>query len=230
MDKLDMFQSIFEKIDGFGWWDLEEILADAGTQFTSTEFQDECQTRGVWLTLADTEYQEINGQVKVTWRTLRMIAHSLMVHVLFLEAYIHLTLIYKEDRIFPVLKIKDLINEYGDPTIPFKLTTGKKPSISHLHVLFCPCVVQKSTARVGGKVLNMRHQAQKGFRGIFVGIPQHQKGYLVYVPHKRKIVYLYGVFFMRVSLVCWCICHNHIHDQWLCNRLCRIYLMIHLQG
>ena len=49
MDKLNMFQSRFVKIDKFGWWDLEEILADAGTQFTSTDFQDICQTRGVCL-------------------------------------------------------------------------------------------------------------------------------------------------------------------------------------
>ena len=34
----------------------------------------------------------------------------------------------------------------------------------------------------------MRHEVQKGFRGIFVGIPQHQKGYLVYVPSTRKII------------------------------------------
>ena len=51
MDKLDMFQSRFRKIDQFGWWDLERILADAGMQFTSTEFKDECQTRGVRLTI-----------------------------------------------------------------------------------------------------------------------------------------------------------------------------------
>ena len=52
MDKLDMFQSRFGKIDQFGWWDLEIISADAGTQFTSTEFKEECQTRGVRLALA----------------------------------------------------------------------------------------------------------------------------------------------------------------------------------
>ena len=38
MDKLDMFQSIFGKIDEFGWWYLEIISADAGKKFTSTEF------------------------------------------------------------------------------------------------------------------------------------------------------------------------------------------------
>ena len=40
LDKLDMFQSRFGKIDQFGWWDLERISADAGTKFTSTEFKD----------------------------------------------------------------------------------------------------------------------------------------------------------------------------------------------
>ena len=57
MDKLDMFQSIFEKIDKFGWWYLEIISADASTQLTSTEFQNECQTRSVHLVLAAPEHQ-----------------------------------------------------------------------------------------------------------------------------------------------------------------------------
>ena len=56
MEKLDMFQSRFGKIDQFGWWDLERISADAGTQFTSTEFKEECQTRGVRLTLVAPEH------------------------------------------------------------------------------------------------------------------------------------------------------------------------------
>ena len=63
--------------------------------------------------------------------------------------------------------------------------------MSHLSVLFCPCVVRKSTSHVETKTLNMRHQAQKWFHGIFVGIPEHQKGYLVYVPTTRKIISLY---------------------------------------
>ena len=41
----------------------------------------------------------------------------------------------------------------------------------------------------------MRHQAQKRFRGIFVGIPEHQKGYLVYAPSTRKVILSYNVVF-----------------------------------
>ena len=40
MDKLDMFLSIFGKIDEFGWWYLERISADVGKQFTSMEFKE----------------------------------------------------------------------------------------------------------------------------------------------------------------------------------------------
>ena len=52
-----MFQSRFWKIDEFGWWYLELISADAGTQFTLTDFKEECQTRGVRLTLGAPEHQ-----------------------------------------------------------------------------------------------------------------------------------------------------------------------------
>ena len=108
-DKLDMFQSRFGKIDEFGWWYLERISADAGTQFTSTEFKEELQNCIVNLKLAAPEHQEMNGQVEVTWRMLRMILHSLMVHARVSEAYINFALIYTLDHIFIVLPIKYLI-------------------------------------------------------------------------------------------------------------------------
>ena len=118
-----------------------------------------------------------------------------MVHARFSEAYVHFSLMYTTYHIFSVLPIKDLINEDGDPTTPQKLATGTKPSVSHIRVLFCPCVVRKATAHFQKKALNISHQAQKGFCGIFVGIPQYQKGYLMYVPSTRKIIFLYDVVF-----------------------------------
>ena len=87
--------------------------------------------------LAVPEHQEMNGKVEVTRRTLRTFAHSLMVHARVSEAYVHFTLMYTTDLIFPVLQIEDLINEDGDPTTPHKLATGTKPSVSQLRVLFC---------------------------------------------------------------------------------------------
>ena len=77
--------------------------------------------------LAAPENKEINKQVKVTWRTLCTIAHSLMVHAQVLEDYIHITFMYLEDNIFLVILIKDFINIDSNQTIPFKLTTVIKP-------------------------------------------------------------------------------------------------------
>ena len=59
LDKLDMFQDSFGTIEKFGWWDLEIISVDVGTQFTSTEVQYKFQTGGIWLTLAAPEHPEI---------------------------------------------------------------------------------------------------------------------------------------------------------------------------
>ena len=102
------------------------------------------------MALAAPEHQEMNGKVEVTRRTLRTIEHSLMVHTRVLEEYIHFSLMYTTDHIFLVLPIKDLINEDGDPTTPFKLSTGTKPSLSHLRVLFVHVLY--------GKILHMLGQ------------------------------------------------------------------------
>ena len=121
---------------------------------------------------------------------LRTIPHYRMVHAIVSEACIHFALMYTADHIFPFLPIKDLIKEDSEPTTPSKLATGTKPSIPHIRVLFCRCVVQKATAHAVKKALNMRHQAKKGLLGIFVGIPQYQKGYLVYVIITREKIFI----------------------------------------
>ena len=75
MNKLDMFQYIFVKVDKFGWWDLLRIQTDTGTQFNSKEFQESIFVHGLHHTLATPDHQEMNGTVEVTWKTLITIAH-----------------------------------------------------------------------------------------------------------------------------------------------------------
>ena len=64
-----------------------------------------------------------------------------MLHARVSEAYTYFALMYTADHNFLVIPIKDLINEDINLTTPFKLETGTEPSVSHLRVLFCPCVV-----------------------------------------------------------------------------------------
>ena len=56
MEKIDMFQTRFRKIDGFGWWDMEIIKTDAGIHFTSKDFQGGLSLCGVNLALAATDH------------------------------------------------------------------------------------------------------------------------------------------------------------------------------
>ena len=49
MDKIDMFQARCGKLHEFGWWDMEIIQIDSGTQFTSKEFQEGLSVRGLRL-------------------------------------------------------------------------------------------------------------------------------------------------------------------------------------
>ena len=123
-----------------------------------------------------TYYQEMNGQVEVTWQTLQTTTHSIMVHTRVSDKYINFELIYMTDHILPVLKIKHLANQECETTMPHKLATGTKHSVSNIYVLFYPCVVRNSAVDVETKALNMHHQSQKCFRGTFIGIPQHHKG------------------------------------------------------
>ena len=47
MDKLDMLKTRYDKVDEFGWWDLMRIQTEAGTQFTSKDFQEGIYVCGV---------------------------------------------------------------------------------------------------------------------------------------------------------------------------------------
>ena len=51
MDKLDMFQAIFVKVDGFVSWYMEIIQTEADTKFTSKEFQEGLSIHVVLLSL-----------------------------------------------------------------------------------------------------------------------------------------------------------------------------------
>ena len=180
---------------------MGRIKIDYDTQFNSKYFQEVIYVHGVKISLAAPDHQEINVQNEEKWQTLRTIAHSIMVHAHVSGEYINFALMYNNDHIFTVITIKHFVNQDGEPTMSHLLETGTKPSVSNPRVLFFPCVVQKATAHVDTKALNMRHQSQKCFSGIFVGITQHHKWYLINIPSTRKLVYSHDVVFDQNNLV-----------------------------
>ena len=71
----------------------------------------------------------MNGQVEVTWQTLRMIEFLIMVHARVSDEYIYFALMYTTEYIFTVLPIQHLINWDGKPTTQKKLATDTKHSL-----------------------------------------------------------------------------------------------------
>ena len=57
MEKPDMFQARFGKVDEFGWWDMDIIQTDASMQFTFKKFQEDIHVHGVQLALAAPDHQ-----------------------------------------------------------------------------------------------------------------------------------------------------------------------------
>ena len=135
-EKLDVFQARFTKVDEFGWWDFEQCQTDSGMQFIYRNFQERLSLRGLKITLEAPDHQEMNGQVEVSWRTLRTIAHSIMVNARVLEEYIYFALMYTSHHIFIVLPINHLIKQEGELTTPHKLATGTGYSVSNLGVIY----------------------------------------------------------------------------------------------
>ena len=102
----------------------------------------------------------MNGQVELTCRTLQAIAHSIMLNARVYDEYINFAFMYMTGHIFPVLSIKHLVKQYGEPTRTQKMATEMKLSVSNPLFIF-PCVSQKATAHFDTKALNMRHQSPK---------------------------------------------------------------------
>ena len=61
VDKIYIFQTIFGKVYGFGWWDMDIIQNDAGMQFNSEVFQEGIHVRGVQISSVAPDNQEVNG-------------------------------------------------------------------------------------------------------------------------------------------------------------------------
>ena len=136
MNKLDIFQEIFGEVYEFGWWNMEIIQTDADTWFTSREFQEGLCVHGALLELEAPDLHAMNVQVEVTCQTLQNLAHSIMANARVSDKYIHFTIMYTTNHIFPFIPIKHLVNYEDELTNPktWKLAENLQ---YQTHVLYC---------------------------------------------------------------------------------------------
>ena len=112
-------------------------------------------------------------------------ARSMLIHARLPDLYWYHAVRYAS-AIFNVLPIQGLKTATGNCSTPYELFTGKKPLISHFRIFGCPVVAKKWSAQIDGK--RKEKTTQRGIRGIFIGFPANQKGYLLFIPSSRQIV------------------------------------------
>jgi hypothetical protein len=179
---IQRYQADHGHVGNYGYLNIERIRADAGTQFTSTDFKQYCWQAGIHLVLAAPKKQYQNHLAERSWQTISTMARSLLVHARLPDSFMYHALVHS-CRIFNVLPVKGLKNTAGNPATPHELFLGEQPKISHFRVFGCPVVARKwSTPQISsGK------QTERGVRGIFLGMDTNQKGYIFYSPGTRQI-------------------------------------------
>jgi hypothetical protein len=64
---LSTFATEHRLISGFTLWGIEKIKSDAGTNFTSKEFEQFCADKRVAVSIAPPNHQEGNHFAEMTW-------------------------------------------------------------------------------------------------------------------------------------------------------------------
>ena len=128
-------------VDEFGYIDIEKIRSDAGTQFTSKEFQGFCRDERINLSLAAPKKQAQNHFAERTWQTVNNMARSMIVHARLPDSFLYHAIRYAS-AVFNILPVKGLVNKDGKSATPAELFHGVKPCIGDFRVFGCPCVLK----------------------------------------------------------------------------------------
>ena len=167
--------------------DLHKIKTDAGPKFTSKEFQEACADSRIAINLAAPKHQEQNSYAERTWQTVKIISDKLLIHARLPPTFSHHALLYAV-IIFNVITVNKLVNKNGFPVTPYELFLGEKPRVSHLRVFGCPIVARKLIITNNeGKTLRNK-TSQCSVKGIFIGLPSNQQGYLFYMPQSTVLL------------------------------------------
>ena len=172
---------------------VQYIRTDAGSYFTSDEFARWCRHENIHLSIAAPHHQEMNSICERQWQTINQLARVLLVHARLPLEYFHFAVRYAID-IINVLPAKGVNDANGTPTCPHNLAFGVRPKIGNFRVFGCPAAIKRYTkTSSNGETASpsdivddfqpMATPLQRAVRGIFIGFPEHQAGWLFYLPN-----------------------------------------------
>ncbi|MGH7973949.1 MAG: hypothetical protein ACREBR_00385, partial [bacterium] len=151
---------------------ITKIRSDAGNNFLSEKVNQWLIANEITYDASPPEGQHTNGFTERHWQTIGRMARKMLVHARISNDFAYHALQYASE-IHNALPVKNLTTPDGVPTSPDFLFNGRTPKISHFRVFGCPVVFKKH---------KQAKWQQQGRRGIFIGLPKRQSGWLIYVP------------------------------------------------
>ena len=178
--------------NGYDLSSIHEIHADAGSQFQSDLFHEWAKSdgRNIRVVIAAPEHQHQNGTVERPYQTCKMLANRQLVHARLPNKF-YTRSILNSSKIMNYLPHKGVFTNgrTGDPCTPYEAFHSRKPNIQKLRVFGCPCVVKIYHRRsFDKKVLTTKNNFQRGIRGIYVGHPSNQAGWLIFIPSSGHLL------------------------------------------
>jgi len=169
---------------------IDYIRGDADSSFLSAEFQSWAIDSNISVSFAAPKHQEQNSICESAWRTLNDIARTMRV-----TARLGLHFFYHSCRYashcLNRLPAKGLVNANDDPTTPHFLAFGTKPRLGNIRVFGCPVSFKRYNPQTPSGRLTKKQQDQRATsRGIFIGMPQKQAGYLIYLEDRIGTAHL----------------------------------------
>jgi len=152
---------------------LQYIRADAASYFTSKEFIEWGNTNNIKISIAAPHHQEMNSVVELQWQNMSQIMRAQLIHARLTNHFYHFAGNYAKD-ILNVLPAKNLLDHNGNPTTSTFKAFRTKPKIRNFRVFGCPASFKCYNAT------SRRTQTQQATRGIFIGFPTNQAGWLFY--------------------------------------------------
>ena len=171
--------------------DMAEIHCDADASFLSEEFIEWARSKQIKVVSAAPNHQEMNGLPERLWQTARVMAFKMMTNARVGLAYFHFAITYAWQIlvVLPAKSTSAVKDGVVVPTTPHYLYFGEIPNVQKYRVFGCPAVCKvykhKDSLR---RTMDHKNIVQRGVRGIFVGFPVNQAGWLIYVPSSRHLL------------------------------------------
>ncbi|KAG7362456.1 integrase core domain containing protein [Nitzschia inconspicua] len=182
---------------------MRRIHGDYDSAFRSEELRSKFAQFNIKISFAAPRHQEQNGIHEANWRNIRNLAFAMMNQARVPKKFFHFAFEHAW-KIHAVLLHKALTRADGKVQTPLGVYEGKPVGIESFRVLFCPVVMTydsinlRSKDATGKQLItsyNRRNNPQRAIRGIHVGLPRHNTGYLVFVPQLNSVLHCNDVYF-----------------------------------